>query len=351
MAGIAPACESANLSLNEHLFLSEQMGLQTEWFRIGKSGPTVDGRVIKEEWLDDAAKTYDAKNKFTARIWPDHNRYVNYGKVLGVRVVANEDGGKDLFAQLEPNAYYQSDVRYGQKVHFSMEITPDFAKTGKAYLTGLAATDDPASLGTGEAKFTKYAEQAGVQCADFVMGETREFENPAKGLTDAFAEVFSQFFKQQPTEDDDMATKAEIEKLSKGLEDLKAMFTTFAAGGKPTDDKKADDAKLTDSEQRIVDAVAAKFGKQPADDKKADDAKPGNDLATFTKAIVDAIEARFGKQAEDDKTATDADPKALEALQTQFSALQKQLDDALKEQPGTQGGEHFGNQGDSSHLE
>ncbi len=35
-----------------------------------------------------------------------------------------------------------------QFLHTSCEYTADFAKTGKAYLTGLAMTDEPASLGT-----------------------------------------------------------------------------------------------------------------------------------------------------------------------------------------------------------
>lgn len=39
-------------------------------------------------------------------------------------------------------------VKKGQKLFTSMEVSPKFADTGKAYLVGLAATDDPASLGT-----------------------------------------------------------------------------------------------------------------------------------------------------------------------------------------------------------
>ena len=38
--------------------------------------------------------------------------------------------------------------RKGQKVYTSVEVDPKFADTGKAYLVGLAVTDDPASLGT-----------------------------------------------------------------------------------------------------------------------------------------------------------------------------------------------------------
>ncbi len=39
-------------------------------------------------------------------------------------------------------------VKKGQKLFTSMEVSPKFAGYGKAYLVGLAATDNPASLGT-----------------------------------------------------------------------------------------------------------------------------------------------------------------------------------------------------------
>lgn len=39
-------------------------------------------------------------------------------------------------------------VKKGQKLFTSMEVSTKFADTGKAYLVGLGATDDPASLGT-----------------------------------------------------------------------------------------------------------------------------------------------------------------------------------------------------------
>jgi hypothetical protein len=38
-----------------------------------------------------------------------------------------------------------------------MEVSTSFADTGKAYLVGLAATDDPASLGTEMLQFSASA--------------------------------------------------------------------------------------------------------------------------------------------------------------------------------------------------
>jgi hypothetical protein len=44
-----------------------------------------------------------------------------------------------------------------QKVYASIEINPNFADTGEAYLVGLAVTDDPASLGTEMLQFSAKA--------------------------------------------------------------------------------------------------------------------------------------------------------------------------------------------------
>jgi hypothetical protein len=41
----------------------------------------------------------------------------------------------------------------GQKVYSSIELHPQFAFNGKAYVMGLAMTDTPASLGTERLKF------------------------------------------------------------------------------------------------------------------------------------------------------------------------------------------------------
>jgi hypothetical protein len=50
-------------------------------------------------------------------------------------------------------------VGAGQKVYTSMEIQPNFANSGKAYLIGLAVTDDPASLGTEMLEFSRKAQK------------------------------------------------------------------------------------------------------------------------------------------------------------------------------------------------
>lgn len=54
----------------------------------------------------------------------------------------------ELWAEIKPNSYLLRNIESGQLLHTSCEYREDFANTGKAYLTGLAFTDNPASLGT-----------------------------------------------------------------------------------------------------------------------------------------------------------------------------------------------------------
>ena len=57
-------------------------------------------------------------------------------------------GKMALYADVEPAESTGGTGEKGQKLFTSMEVSPKFADTGKAYLVRLAATDDPASLGT-----------------------------------------------------------------------------------------------------------------------------------------------------------------------------------------------------------
>lgn len=108
-----------------------------------KAGHTVDGRVIEQNIIDEIAATYNPK-KFTARCNEDH---FSWGTKLGsvMRVEARDD---ELWAVVKPNSRLLQRLEQGQLLHTSVEFQLNFANTGKAYLTGLAFTDNPASLGT-----------------------------------------------------------------------------------------------------------------------------------------------------------------------------------------------------------
>jgi len=123
------------------------------------AGHTIDGREVKPETLYEMAETYDP-SVYTAVINIEHNRYgTKLGSVLSLKV--KEIGEKvKLFAELKPNNYMLYLIQQGQKLFTSCEIVHNFAKTGKSYLTGLATTDNPASLGTTEMHLSANDQQA-----------------------------------------------------------------------------------------------------------------------------------------------------------------------------------------------
>jgi hypothetical protein len=79
----------------------------------------------------------------------------SYGDILSLKAedVQLNVGGqaqtrRALFAEIKPLPSLVSLTGAGQKLFTSIEINPNFAGTGKAYLAGIAVTDNPASLGT-----------------------------------------------------------------------------------------------------------------------------------------------------------------------------------------------------------
>ncbi|MET0376895.1 MAG: GPO family capsid scaffolding protein [Rhizorhabdus sp.] len=134
---------------------------KTKFFRVAVEGATTDGRVIERGWIEDMAAGYNPET-YTARINCEHIAgyspqppFNAYGTVLAVKAeeITLQLNGKPekrlaLFAQFDVNDQLVEINRAGQKLFTSIEVTPNFAATGKAGLVGLAVTDNPASLGT-----------------------------------------------------------------------------------------------------------------------------------------------------------------------------------------------------------
>ena len=105
------------------------------------------------------AKNFN-RQKYGARVWLEHMRgmlpessFAALGDVLAVEARTVEDGKLALFAQIEALPALVAMNKAKQKIYTSIEVDPNFAKSGEAYLTGLAVTDSPASLGTEVLKF------------------------------------------------------------------------------------------------------------------------------------------------------------------------------------------------------
>lgn len=126
-------------------------------FRIITEGDTTDGRVVDRSWIEQMAASYD-RAKYGARVWLEHIRgilpdspFKAYGDVLKLGTEEVAIDGKKLLAltgvvDATPELVAMHKAR--QKIYCSAEVDPNFAKSGKAYLAGLAVTDTPASLGT-----------------------------------------------------------------------------------------------------------------------------------------------------------------------------------------------------------
>lgn len=216
--------------------------LITDFFVVAQSGPTVDGRTINPQDLLDMAATYDP-NKYTAKIWPEHMRWRAMGEVVELRAVEDKRTGivtlENRITPYDDLMYY---VRRGVMTQPSIEIIPDFAKTGKAYQFGLGATDEPASLGTEsiplqfntaeyKQRMELYCQRVAldaqvsaeqvqifncpVQWADLEFKQERKFFNLGK--------FFSRDPKPSPTEDDIEMTKDELKEVLAGFKsELKA---------------------------------------------------------------------------------------------------------------------------------
>lgn len=121
---------------------------------VATEGQTIDGREITAKQIDQMAANYDPK-KYGARVWLEHYRsllpdspFKAYGDVLAVKADTNAEGKRVLLAQIDATSDLVKMNTDRQKVFWSIELDPNFAGTGEAYLAGLAVTDTPASLGT-----------------------------------------------------------------------------------------------------------------------------------------------------------------------------------------------------------
>lgn len=207
--------------------------MTTEFVKIGQSGPTADGRSIEAAWLNDAAETYDPAT-YTALIWPDHYRYQgNAGKVVEVKS-EEENGVTSLYARIQPGKGLLDLNASGQKLFSSMELTPNFAGSGKHYLSGLGVTDMPASLGTHELMFSQRKQDAGnvILCGVELDPEDLTPEEEPPGWFKSFFKQFGQVESGRETETEEDKQKSmekeEFKQLSKSIEGLGEKFGLLA---------------------------------------------------------------------------------------------------------------------------
>ncbi|MDA8448503.1 GPO family capsid scaffolding protein [Acidovorax sp. GBBC 3332] len=185
--------------------------MPSKFFRVATEGATTDGREIQRTWIEQMAKNYKPAT-YSARVWLEHIRGVTadsafaaLGDVLALEARTVEDGKLALFAQIEALPSLVAMNKAKQKLFSSIEVDPNFAKTGEAYMTGLAVTDSPASLGTEVLKFAagnpdgnpfagkKHSEGALFSAAvETDLGLEGNPENIASGLLAKFTDMLGE---------------------------------------------------------------------------------------------------------------------------------------------------------------
>jgi hypothetical protein len=256
-------------------------------FAIATEGATTDGRVITADWIKQMAETYDPKS-YTAlgnlehylSVIPD-SIFNAYGKVISLSTRVGEVLGEkklQLMAVFDANAAIVALQKAGQKMFTSIEVNPDFAKSGKAYLQGLAFTNNPASLGTEVMSFA-----AGAKENPFAA---RKHE---AGNLFTVAEEVTLEWETEKSSGDTLFTK---------VKDLLGM------GKKETDANFADVSKaveiIAQSQKDLIDRFAS-IDSREIDTKTAADLKALRDDLTKVGTDFADLKKTLGQ--------TDADPK------------------------------------------
>lgn len=205
--------------------------MKTKRFLLATSGATVDGRTIDARMLEEMAKSYDPKT-YAARLNIEHIRGISgdgpfraYGDVLSLeteKVTVDFNGEQEertgLYGVFDVTDDAKALNTAGQKLYPSIEIQPDFAGKGFAYLMGCALTDSPASIGTERMEFNRHLpgalrlhsdkpeDAALLQFAEQAADE--ENDQPGAGFIASFGKMLDNVFNKggaaaPGTKDDD----------------------------------------------------------------------------------------------------------------------------------------------------
>ncbi|HVJ38203.1 MAG TPA: GPO family capsid scaffolding protein [Stenotrophomonas sp.] len=273
---------------------------KSKFFCVAVEGATTDGRQIERSWIQDMAATYDPK-VYSARIWIEHMRsmlpdspFRAYGDVTAVK--AEEitiDGAKKLalFAQIEPTNDLVNIVnKLKQKLFTSIEVSPKFADSGKAYLMGLAVTDSPASIGTSMLAFAAQNPEANPLAdrklakdnlfsaatqTDVELEEQIEAPTPGAALLSRLKKLLGAEPEPQPEDTDFAAIGQVVTELAQGQIDQGVEFASLKAAQDKADTALA---KLTEE----FNALRTQLSQQPDPAQQHRPAVTGNDATALT---------------------------------------------------------------------
>lgn len=225
--------------------------MKTKPFLLATAGSTVDGRTIDDVMLEQMVSSYDPKT-YGARLNIEHVRGVTpdgpfraYGDVLELSIGETEvnfngktEKRKALFGVFDVTEEAKKLNEADQKVYPSIEIEPNFAGKGFAYLMGCALTDSPASIATQRLQFNRAL--PGTITVSGEAAAALEFDTDigtsGAGLISAFSAALDRFttkFSLSPakTEAEDPAPAAPAAPAAAfDFTQLRPMFEEFGAG-------------------------------------------------------------------------------------------------------------------------
>lgn len=222
------------------------MAAKTKFFRIATEGATSDGRTIDRDMLVQMATSYEPKT-YGARVNLEHIRgydpsgpFKAYGDVVALKT-EEENGKLGLYAQIDPTAELVALNKARQKIYCSMEVRPDFADTGEAYLVGLAVTDNPASLGCEMLQFSAKAKQSPLterkQDPDNLFSEAVEIalefepeQTPVALKPGVAASIKKLFARQQDTDASNADMQEAVQTIAQQLQALGEQFSAAVDG-------------------------------------------------------------------------------------------------------------------------
>jgi len=272
----------------------------SKFVRVATEGPTVDGRAIPAQQIQQMADNYDP-SKYQARIWIEHFRgllvesqFPALGDVMALKAEKGSDGKLALFAQLAPNDKFFETNKRDQKVFTSIEIDPDFAGSGEAYMVGLAVTDTPASIGTERLMFRqqdKTNKGMNTLLMPAVEGEvlelTKDEDKPVIDNGPSLADRVSDLFSSNNGKTNQRldGIEAGVMAMAKGIDDKFAALAEGLTNLKATPPK-PDETTTTPADdvaalKKQVDDMAAQLASEPDPAKAKRPASTGAD--TFTK--------------------------------------------------------------------
>jgi hypothetical protein len=257
------------------------MGTKSKLFRVFVEGETIsDGRKVTAEMIDECVETFAPKT-YSPRVNIEHIAgfspeppFNGYGDVIALEaktddfaIAGKTDKRRALYAIVDGNDQLVTLAKADQKPFPSVELTPNYAGSGKFGIIGLAFTDTPASIGTERLQFSHRA--PGTVFASAADAVTIEFEGKqadATSVADAIVAGFSRvaaIFKPTPPEPKKEESKEPANDNDRFASAIASLGTTIAASIKPIADAQvAADQRFAALEQRLASTEQPRFDRQ-----------------------------------------------------------------------------------------